>query len=348
MIDLFIKPGLKNFILLLGTWCFSILIYVFVMGSQSANGDVFVYFIRYFWPNFLWSYTLFIFIIPYFLDERNFKLFFIFTPFLLGVFIGLRYLNNSYWQADYYTTWDRDLKPIKESVLSIAVGEVIKLFPFTVVPLAVRLYVEWRLKSQQRNRLEYENMKAELATLRYQLNPHFMLNAMNNIYYLSLVKSDLTPVAVMKLSEQLRYMLYEKAEWVQLSQEVKHLRAFIDFHQIRFPDQEIHVDIQLAEKSYNLMIPPLIFLTFIENAFKHGKPGPADRQTKIRIFILERMLVYQVENEFVIKPEHQPFGGTGLENLKRRLELMYAERFAFNICITGQIYFAELKIPINQ
>lgn len=348
MIDLFIKPGLKNFTLLFGIWCFSILIYVFASNPQLANSEVFLYYFRYFWPNFLWSYTMFIFIIPYFLEERNYKRFFIVITLTMGFFIGLRYLNNTYWQTDYYTIWDRDLKPIKESTFSIVVGEFFKLFPFTIVPLAIRLYIEWQLKSQQRNRMENEKIKAELATLRYQLNPHILLNAMNSIYYLSLVKSDLTPVAVMKLSEQLRYMLYEKAEWVELKQEVKHLRDFIDFHRIRFPEQEVSVDIHFTEQSNNLKIPPLIFLTFIENAFKHGKPGTIDHPIKIRIFISDDFLVYQVENEFDKQRETEFVGGAGLDNLKRRLELMYGGMCVFHISVGDQIYFAELKIPLKQ
>lgn len=347
MTNIFTRPGMENFFKLLGIWGILVLIYVLGSGTISEFGEMYLYYIQYYWPNFLFSYVLLIYVIPNLLDERNYKRFTIILLITLCVFVIIRYLNNSYWQPDYYITWNRDLNPVKETTLSIIVGELSNLFPYTVVSMGVRLFVEWRLKTQQRNRLEYEKVKAELATLRYQLNPHFMLNAMNNIYYLSLVKSDLTPVAVLNLSEQLRYMLYEKAEWVELSKEIGHLKALIEFHQIRFPDDQICLHIDADENFTDWLVPPLIFLTFIENAFKHGIPGTKEKPTLLSIFISNEFLTYRVENQVAVKMETALFGGAGLDNLKRRLDLVYSTRYSLVTRMQNNVYFSELKIPFK-
>jgi len=346
-IDLFIKPGILNFFILLAIWYLLITFYTITADPNTSMIELYLFYTKYSWPNFLLSYLLFIFVIPIFLKKKNYKTLLLVTICVMVLFVAIRYINNVYWSPDYYYTTTRDKKLILESPLAIFVQEFIKAFQFTVVPFAFRIYIEWRINQENKSRLENEKIKAELQSLRYQLNPHFLLNSMNNIYYLSMIKSDQTPNAVMKLSEMLRYILYEKKDYVLLQSEIDYLKAYLDFHKLRFPDDEIDFRVDISETEAEALVPPLIFITFLENAFKHGKVGTKENPTKISIEIKDGFLSYTVENIIELNVDDRLEGGSGLENFRKRLDLIYGKEYTMTTNQRGNKYIAQIKIPIQ-
>lgn len=346
-IDLFIKPGILNFFILLAIWYFLISFYTITADPTSSLKELYIFYSKYSWPNFLVSYLLFIFVFPFYLKKKNYKALLFASLVTMMLFVAIRYFNNVHWDPGYYYTTGRDKKVFLESPKAIIVQEFIRVFQFTIVSFAFRIYIEWRLNEENKNRLENEMIKAELQSLRYQINPHFLLNSMNNIYYLSLIKSEQAPNAIMKLSEMLRYILYEKKDFVPLGSEIEYIKAYLDFHMLRFSDDKIDFKIDISATEANVLVPPLIFITFLENTFKHGKAGTSENPTKINININEGFLYYSIQNLIEKEREFIESGGSGLVNLKKRFNLIYGNNYFLNTATIDDTYFAELKIPIQ-
>ncbi|MBK7097181.1 MAG: sensor histidine kinase [Sphingobacteriales bacterium] len=205
---------------------------------------------------------------------------------------------------------------------------------------------DWFIKDRRTQILEKEKIQAELALLRYQLNPHFLFNTINNIYYLALIKSDKTPDAILKISDMLRYVLNEKDDQVALEKEINYLYEFIELQKFRFPDQIINFYSNFIDDISNYQLAPLLLITFIENAFKHGNPGTIEYPITIYLSIIENQLDYTVTNQINHNISKDIITGIGLTNLKRRLLLLYPNRHELSITQVENIYTAHLKIKL--
>ena len=211
--------------------------------------------------------------------------------------------------------------------------------------LSTAVYViSFNFKTREdRKNLETEKLNAELAFLRSQINPHFLFNSLNNIYSLAYQKSDKTPEAVLKLSEIMRYMLYESnEELVLLEEEINYLQNYIELQKLRFKEQ-VYVDlhISITEKGHRIM--PLLLISFLENAFKHGVSTDADKPIRIDISVGNGRLHFKAENAKSQVNKDQT-KGVGLANLKRRLQLGYPGRHTINVVETEHYYSSELFI----
>ena len=184
---------------------------------------------------------------------------------------------------------------------------------------------DWFKNMRIRRELENQNLTSELAYLKSQINPHFLFNSLNNIHTLAYKKADGAPEAIMKLSELMRYMLYESdADRVALDTELAHVNSFIALQQLRFKTANV-VDIKIEGETDKRTIAPLLLLPFVENAFKHGYD--LNRVGAIRIQLTVRKdLVFAVENDLPpaqVTIQKDQVGGIGLENISRRLQLIY-------------------------
>ena len=184
---------------------------------------------------------------------------------------------------------------------------------------------DWFKNMRIRRELENQNLTSELAFLKSQINPHFLFNTLNNIHTLAYKKADGAPESIMKLSELMRYMLYESdVDRVPLATELSHLRSFIGLQQLRFKAKDI-VKLTVTGDVATRNIAPLLLLPFVENAFKHGYQ--LNRAGAIRIDLkAEEALVFTVENELPpaqVQLQKDQVGGIGLENISRRLQLIY-------------------------
>ena len=196
---------------------------------------------------------------------------------------------------------------------------------------------------EDRKNLETEKLNAELAFLRSQINPHFLFNSLNNIYSLAYQKSDKTPEAILKLSEIMRYMLYESnEELVMLEEEINYLENYIELQKLRFKEQ-VYVDLHehIEEKDHRIM--PLLLISFLENAFKHGVSTDVDKPIRIDITVENGRLHFRTENA-KNQTNKDRTKGVGLANLKRRLQLGYPGKHTINVVETEDYYSSELFI----
>ena len=203
-------------------------------------------------------------------------------------------------------------------------------------------------KEQEATEFRSEKLEAELKFLKSQINPHFLFNALNNIYTLTLIKSDQAPDNLLKLSGMLRYMLYDcKADRVPIQKEIEYLRHFIDLHLLK-DSRGLNVKVDLDESRPGLSIAPMLFIPFVENAFKHSKVEDREKGwIRIDLKTAEDHIVFEVQNSL---PEQNftkdDAGGIGLVNVRRQLELVYPERHELTIEPGPDAFRVRLKITV--
>ncbi|WP_461586895.1 sensor histidine kinase [Winogradskyella sp.] len=202
-----------------------------------------------------------------------------------------------------------------------------------------------KYNEQRSNQLLIENQQMELDLLRSQTNPHFLFNTLNNIYALVNIDTDKALSAIEKLSLLLRYSLYKTKANVTLEDEITQIKNFIDLESIRHPKKP-QVKLDLKGDISNLKIPQFILLPFVENAVKHGNLQSETTPVTIKISIVENLLQYEVINEIEQKQKDK-IGGLGLENLRKRLELLFPKRHSFECKAENGIFISKLKIPLK-
>lgn len=209
---------------------------------------------------------------------------------------------------------------------------------------------------QEKNELEKTKLstelklkEAELKLLKAQIHPHFLFNTLNNLYGLTLEKSDEAPDLVLRLSDILDYILYRCNEpSVLLSDDIENLTNYIEIERIRY-SEKLKMNVDFPKDTKDLKIAPLIILPFIENAFKHGVsnyPGIAFVTTKMSLE--ENTLVFKIENSKnpVRRIEKTYSKGIGLQNARKRLELLYPEKFILKINETNETYSVTLTLEL--
>ena len=228
-------------------------------------------------------------------------------------------------------------------------GNAILYLLVVAVSVAIRMTGSWYKTEKARQQLEHSRTEAELQNLKSQLNPHFLFNTLNNIYSLIQIDTSRAQQAVHDLSRMLRYVLYDSSRpTVPLSAEIDFLRDYIELMRIRLP-RHVEVGVSLPEEPSPTPVAPLLFISLIENAFKHGTSN--DRPSFIRIDIHERggELVCRIRNSCFPKTASDRSGsGIGLKNLSKRLEMIYPQRHTFEYGERGGTYTASLRIKLHE
>ena len=223
------------------------------------------------------------------------------------------------------------------------------LFPSLLVyglSSALRITNEWFKNEKQKKEMENEKLTSELAFLKSQVNPHFLFNILNNICSLARKKSDDTENALIKLSQIMRYMLYEsKDEKVSLEKEVNYLHSYIELQRLRISDK-VAVNFSITGDPGQLMIEPMLLIPFVENAFKHGVSYLEESVINIILTVGKNELTFRVENTVALKNEevYPSESGIGLKNVQRRLELLYPGRHSLSVSEKGGFYSIDLQI----
>lgn len=240
----------------------------------------------------------------------------------LGYFIYLRlYIDD----LNVYLQQEKEIK-------------IILIIPFFVLIIGW-VFQQWKWMKT----LESKKAKAELSLLKSQINPHFFFNTLNNLYGLTVEKSDDAPNVVLKLSDMMRYTIYlGKEDLVPLKDEIDYLQNYIELHKIRYQKK---VDIQFTYSNIsNYKIVPLLYIIALENAFKHGVEKLTEN-AYIHIIIStdNGSVIFEIENNFEIpETEHNP--GIGLNNLKQRLRLLYPKKHQLTIKNNDSVYKLALKL----
>ncbi len=204
-------------------------------------------------------------------------------------------------------------------------------------------------REKEASQLKSENLNSELKFLRSQINPHFLFNALNNIYSLSIMKSDKTPDNILKLSDMLRYIIYDcNADRVPLEKELNYINNYIDLQKLK-DDKITNIDVDFEGGDPKSMIAPMIFIPFIENSFKHSKIEDLDQGwIKMKIQNTNGDLLFVISNSITTKEyTKDKIGGVGLENVRRRLELLYPDKHDLKIESSDDIFLVELKISLD-
>lgn len=211
--------------------------------------------------------------------------------------------------------------------------------------ILIRIVIDLFDENIRQKEKEKEHIKTELALLRSQINPHFLFNTLNNIHSFSQRDSNKTSFAIVKLSEIMRYMLYEaNGEKVLLDKEIRYINSYIELQRLRYSNTKF-VNINVIGETGGIFIPPMLFIPFIENAFKHGSKIAGD-QLLIQIVCTKKKVFFQCNNRMSKKKNitEKNNGGFGIENIKRRLELIYPGNYKLNINNKNQLFSVNLEI----
>lgn len=194
--------------------------------------------------------------------------------------------------------------------------------------------------------LTHQNIEFEMKFLKSQINPHFLFNALNNIYALSIIKSERTPEMILKLSDMLRFTLYgSESKKVKLEREVEYIVNFIEFQKLKM-DSEPNIKLDTSNCNGEMMIEPMLLIPFIENSFKHGNIENVKKGwLQVEVKTLGPMLIFQVRNSLPsIAINKDVVGGIGVENVRKRLDILYPGRYELNIDISDSAYSVFMKI----
>lgn len=216
----------------------------------------------------------------------------------------------------------------------------------------LKIFSDWMRHQRDKKELETQTMQSEIRFLKSQINPHFLFNTLNSLYALTLKKSDKAPEIVIKLSEMMRYMLYECNERrVLLRKEVNYLTNYIELEKLR-QGQNVNIKFEVEGEVKEQQIAPLLLIPFLENSFKHGLNAQLhEGYVHIRLEIRDQEVTLKIVNS---KPNSQPLripgprsGGIGLVNVKRRLDLMYPKMYKLNIEDRPDAYQVNLKLDLD-
>jgi Histidine kinase len=199
--------------------------------------------------------------------------------------------------------------------------------------------------------LEKERAETELKLLKTQLNPHFLFNTLNNIYSLSLSSSPVTSPSIARLADILDHILYRcNDDFVSLKNEVTLIKNYVELEKLRY-DERLTVEID-SQADSSLNIAPLILLSLVENAFKHGASDDTQSPViQIGIYTDERNFIFKISNTTAIKNKEtiaEPAERIGLNNLRRQLDLLYADNYSLSVTNNGKHFDVELHIELKQ
>jgi sensor histidine kinase YesM len=283
-------------------------------------------------------YTNYFFITPYFAKRQSYgQLILVLLAVSFSVLM-LREFSDSF----YYLGVLENGKPFPQMTNRIVVGTA-----FLMISIGFSALNQLSENQKQLFALEKTKLEAELLLLKTQINPHFLFNTLNNIYALAYLKDDMAAPMISKLSDMMRYMLYECNDMrVSLSKEVDFLRNYIDLQAVK-AESTLVTDFYAENVAETDFIAPLILINFVENAFKHTH-WDSHAYVNVHLEVTEdKTVIFEVNNSkndaLLSKKEHQ---GIGLDNTKKQLELNYPNRHSLEIKETAENYFVGLKIKL--
>jgi len=262
-----------------------------------------------------------------------------FLCLLLFSFASTIIVKGLYMVACYFITCSEDLD-------NFSIGSNANLFGTnllgTLIGLALRIARDSVIENNK-------NKEAELQLLKGQLNPHFLFNTLNNLYGLSVIKSDKLPGLMLQLSDLLRYSLYQtKDRHVPLTNEIKYLKNYLELERLRL-DDEVELSLNIEGQTEGVMIAPMLLIVFVENAFKHFSAAKEQAAyIKVDVKIEEEQLYFVCKNskdpQATTSPREQNASGIGLSNVRQRLALLYPKQHQLEVQNTTTTFKAALNL----
>lgn len=245
-----------------------------------------------------------------------------------------------------------ELRPISP-VPMLGPGEAVAFFGGLLLMgmnLGVKLYFKTQEDREQQERLEKQDLERQLEYLRYQVNPHFFMNTLNNIHALVDINPERAKTTIVELSKMMRYILYEgDKKYIPVQREALFLNNYIELMRLRYSSR-VSISLDMPEMMPDVMLPPLLLIIFVENAFKHGVSYAAPSFIDIKVEVTQDKLKFRCRNS---RQEQKPDekkkkGGVGLANARRRLDLLFPNRYNLEIKENDKEYDVQLEIPLSK
>ena len=245
-----------------------------------------------------------------------------------------------------------ELRPINP-IPMLGPGEAVAFFGGLMLMgmnLGVKLYFKTQEDREQRERLEKQDLERQLEYLRYQVNPHFFMNTLNNIHALVDINPERAKTTIVELSKMMRYILYEgDKKLIPVQREALFLKNYIELMRLRYSSR-VSINLDIPEMMPDVMLPPLLLIIFVENAFKHGVSYAAPSFIDIKVTVTQEMLQFKCRNS---RQEQKPDekkkkGGVGLANARRRLDLLFHDKYSLEIKENDKEYDVQLEIPLSK
>lgn len=235
---------------------------------------------------------------------------------------------------------ERGEKPIGASVSKIIIA-----FMMLGVNLGAKYYTNYSLEKKRLEDLEKENLRYRLEYLRYQINPHFFMNTLNNIHALVDVSPEKAKDSIVELSRLMRHVLYDSnGPTVGLAKELDFLRHYLYLMRLRYTDS-VRIEYSFPEDDGGAQVPPLLMATIAENAFKHGVSYKSDSFIRLNVALESGKVIFRCANSLNPDRDEQTVGGIGLDNIQKRLSLLYGEDFVLHIDESSAQYEVLMVLP---
>lgn len=244
----------------------------------------------------------------------------------------------------------RPIPPFRHNIPLFITGKVLPLM--LMIGMAIAIKAIYRLNKAEREvkELERSRTEAELKNLRNQLNPHFLFNTLNNIYALIDISPDKARMSILQLSDMMRHVLYEdnKSRYIQLSKELRFIEDYVSLMRLRMNDN-LSINVDFPKNVEGVMVAPLMFISLVENAFKHGVSATSPSFLSIEIKLNQQGIICKVENSYFPKGKDDNSGsGVGILNLRKRLDLIYGSDYVYTTEHDDKKYVAKLILPIKR
>ncbi len=332
-------------------WLF-VLVLAPITAQENLQGtqEAFIYRLVALPMKMIATYFVVYYLIPQFLHTKKYLLFLIYF-ILSSVLFTVIYRFNNVHIAETLVGVNAPKESLLEIIYEIEntfFGYIGRLYYYSVIFFIIKAFKDRAIKKRKIEELEKEKIQAELNFLKAQIHPHFLFNTLNNLYALTLDKSDDAPEVVAKLSEMLDYMLYQCREpKVMISKEIDLLQHYIDLEKLRYGDR-LELDFAHTIDASQTFIAPLILISIVENAFKHGVSGAMKTSiVQITLQVKEGVLnfkVFNTKNQIEQKDEMNYKQGIGVKNIQRQLELIYPNQYEWKVEETAETYTAALRL----
>ena len=346
---MFFLQRYRIFILHIAFWCVYSSFFFYQQneprhGEQPVFNEVIIVTLTHVLSMMVISYVNYFYVLPPFLKNKNGQAYILRFLSTFSVFTFI-YVHLRRWVEDSFAK-ERDFFYSNEFTIRV----VFSAFFIVMFVCLLKFIEDWFELEARKKELENEKLSTELQFLKAQINPHFLFNTLNNLYYLAFVQSPNTPEVIAKLSQMMRYMIYESNHSkVPLTKEIEYMQNYISLEKLRLNDN-FPVAFDVQGNVDTVRITPLILITFLENAFKHGVSNNFSASyVNVNIICENHQCIYTVENTKL--PEKYKTvtekSGIGLKNVQRRLELSYPDKFTLHIDDNSAVFKVQLILNLE-
>ncbi len=341
---------LINILIHLLFWIGVYFFYTYFLGYGSSNIKYVNKFSFYLMPTtIVIGYYFYFYLIPNYLLSKKQYLFLIYTVYSLTISFFLILFSIFYGVIFSASLTPKNSIPLTKSLPIIILGVYFVILIVIMLGLITHHYKSTLKNEDLKNKFletQLQLKEQELKFLKMQIHPHFLFNTLNTLYGFTLKKADEAPDMILKLSNLLDYILYQvEKPKVLLSDEIQHIEDYVSLEKMRFQNRLI---IKFQKEIYNnhVQISPMLLLPFVENAFKHGSQKNGVLEISIFLKTTNSELIFDIYN--TAKNENIKKGGIGLENIKKRLNMVYKDKFDLSTSFSNNIFKAQLKILLKN